>query len=64
MSPLSVTEAPLLRDFIDAVSTAYVLDAGPPALATSTGWLNLALAVRMSASFLRMSGRSTPDHVV
>ena len=27
MSPLSVTEAPLLLDFIDAVATAFVLDA-------------------------------------
>ena len=29
MSPLSITEAPLLLDFTDAVSTAYVLDAAP-----------------------------------
>jgi hypothetical protein len=29
MRPLSVTEAPLLLYFIDAVSTPFVLDAAP-----------------------------------
>jgi len=40
MRPLSVTEAPLLLYFIDAVSTPFVLDAAP-SLALSTRWLSV-----------------------